>query len=102
VYFKWYGDELIKKINKEFSNITEIELFTPSFMRRFTKFGSFKGFILKSGLIDPNKENIKEALKAIPKKDLDEYIRKNTNNNFNSWKDMLKRAYDEYIKTIKI
>ncbi len=100
--FKWYGDELIKKINKKFGNITEIELFTPSFMRRFTKFGSFKEFILKSGLIDPNKENIKEALKAIPKKDLDEYIRKNTNNNFNSWKDMLKRAYDEYIKTIKI
>ena len=100
--FKWYGDELIKKINKKFGNITEIELFTPSFMRRFTKFGSFKEFILKSGLIDPNKENIKEALKAIPKKDLDKYIRKNTNNNFNSWKDMLKRAYDEYIKTIKI
>ena len=100
--FKWYGDELIKKINKKFGNITEIEFFTPSFMRRFTKFGSFKEFILKSGLIDPNKENIKEALKAIPKKDLDEYIRKNTNNNFNSWKDMLKRAYDEYIKTIKI
>lgn len=100
--FKWYGDELIKKINKKFGNITEIELFTSSFMRRFTKFGSFKEFILKSGLIDPNKENIKEALKAIPKKDLDKYIRKNTNNNFNSWKDMLKRAYDEYIKTIKI
>jgi len=102
VDFKWYGDELIKKINKKFGNITEIELFTPSFMRRFTKFASFKEFILKGGLIDPNKENIKEALKAIPKKNLDEYIRKNTNNNFNSWKDMLKRAYDEYIKTIKI
>ena len=100
--FKWYGDELIKKINKKLGNITEIELFTPSFMRRFTKLGSFKEFILKSGLIDPNKENIKKALKAIPKKDLDEYIRENTNNNFNSWKDMLKRAYDEYIKTIKI
>lgn len=100
--FKWYGDELIKKINKEFGKITEIELFTPSFMRRFTKFGSFKEFILKSGLIDPNKKNIKEALKAISEKDLDEYIRKNTNNNFNSWKDMSKRVYDEYIKTIKI
>jgi len=102
VDFKWYGDELIKKINKKVGNITEIELFTPSFMRRFTKFGSFKEFILKGGLIDPNKENIEEALKAIPEKDLDEYIRKNTNNNFNSGKDMLKRAYDEYIKTIKI
>ena len=100
--FKWYGDDLIKIINKKFSNITEDELFTSSFMRRFTKFGSFKEFILNGGLIDPNEENITEAFKAISKKDLDEYIRKNTNSSFNSWEDMLKRAFDEFIKTFKI
>lgn len=100
--FKWHGDELIKKINEKFSNITEDELFTPSFMRRFTKFDSFKEFILNSGLIDLNEEDINEAIKAISKKKLDEYIRKNTNNNFNSWENLLKRATNEFLKTFNI
>ena len=68
----------------------------------YTKFNSFREFILYSGLIDPNEENINEAIKAISKNKLDEYIRKNTNNKFNSWEDLLKGATDEFIKTIKI
>ena len=99
--FKWYGDELIKKINEKYGEITDKDLFVPSFMKRFTKFSSFEEFVFKSRLINPDKENKIEAFKKIPKEDLDKYVRENTTN-FTSWEDMLKKAFKEYVDKNKI
>jgi len=91
---KWNDKELIKKIKDKFGRVPVNKLFTPAFMKSFTKSNSFEEFVLKSDF----------ALKEFelkPNKNLDEYIRKNANQ-FNSWQDMYKKAINEYTKTIKI
>lgn len=91
---KWNDKELIKKIENKFGRVPVSKLFTPTFMKSFTKSNSFEEFVLKSGF------TLKE-FELKPNKNLDEYIRKNVNQ-FNSWQDMYKKAINEYIKTIKI
>ena len=65
-------------------------------MKNFARSSSLEEFILKSGLVNPDKEITAEVFKAIPKKDLDKYIRKNTK--FSSWQDMLDKAVTEYLE----
>ena len=91
---KWSDKELIKKIENKFGRVPVNKLFTPTFMKSFTKSNSFEEFVLKSGF------TLKE-FELKPNKNLDEYIRKNVNQ-FNSWQDMYKKAINEYTDTIKI
>jgi len=91
---KWNDKELIKNIEDKFGRVPYNKLFTPTFMKSFTKSNSFEEFVLKSGFM------LKE-FELKPNKNLDEYICKNANQ-FNSWQDMYKKAINEYTKTIKI
>lgn len=77
--FKFDDSRLIKKIKKEIEQTVSIKkLLNPTFMKNFAKSSSLEEFILKSGLVNSDKEIADEVFKAIPKKDLDKYIRKNT------------------------
>ncbi len=89
--FKWYGDDLIKKIKEINGKYSYEEIFTSAFMKKYTKSNNFEEFISKSGL------GLKE-FKQETNKNLDEYVRKNTNNYFTSWKLMRNRAIMERIK----
>ncbi|PKP59341.1 hypothetical protein CVT91_06870 [Candidatus Atribacteria bacterium HGW-Atribacteria-1] len=95
--FKFDESGLIKKIKKEIEQTVPIEkLLNPTFMKKFAKSSSLEELILKSGLVNSDKEITDEIFKAIPKKDLDKYIRKNTK--FSSWQDMLNKAATEYLE----
>jgi len=92
---KWNNKELTKKIEDKFGRVPYNKLFTPTFMKKYTKYSNnFDEFVSKSGF------KLKE-FELKPNKNLDECIRKNTNR-FNSWQDMYKKAINEYKKTIKI
>lgn len=95
--FKWNDSELIENIEKKINQTVPVDKFlNPTFMKSFAKSSSLEEFILKSGLVNPDKEiRWTEVFKTIPKKDLDKYIRKNTK--FSSWQDMLNKAATEYL-----
>jgi 5'-3' exonuclease len=91
-------DDSIKKIKKGIkkTKVSYNTLFNPLFMKSFTNSNNFEEFILKSGLVNSDKEVSEEAFKAIPEKDLDKYICKNTK--FSSWKAMRTKAEIAYYK----
>ena len=92
------GFKKLKRNLKEIKTKVPIkELFNPMFMKEHTKSCNFEEFILKSGLVNSEKEVTVEMLEAIPDKDWNEYISKNTK--FSSWQDMGKKACTEYIKS---
>lgn len=66
------------------------ELFTSSFMRKYTKFSSIDDFFKSSGF----KTDTQKDLEAIPDSELDKYVAANTK--FKTWKDMLGEAGSEY------
>ena len=93
-----FDDSGFKNIKNKIKMKVRInDLFNPMFMKRFTKSSSFEEFILKSGLVNSEKEVTLEACEAIPDKDLDKYIRKNTK--FPSWEAMHSKAVMEYLKS---
>ncbi len=67
------------------------DLLNPAFMRKHTQYSSVDSFLEAGGF----HAKTGEELKAIPEKDLDLYITRNTR--FKSWADMINDATDEYI-----
>ena len=92
-------DKTIKKIKdlESKKQIPIIELFSSSFMKKYTKYNSFENFIQASNLIPLGTKIItNEIFEAIPDKELDDYIKASTI--FKSWSEMLQAATHEYIK----
>lgn len=94
-----FDDSGFKKLSKNIKEIKEkvpIEkLFSPMFMKRYTKSYNFEEFVLKCGLVNSEKEVTPEAFRAIPDKDWNKYILKNTS--FSSWQAMQEKALKEYL-----
>lgn len=67
------------------------DLFTPSFMAKYTKADSINSFFENSGF-DVDSE---EALKAIPDELWDQYV--SANSDFHNWEDMIRTAGKEYF-----
>ncbi|MCI8486825.1 MAG: hypothetical protein HFJ20_07215 [Clostridia bacterium] len=80
----------VQKINstpKKFSDI-----FTSSFMKKYTKCSNINDFFDNGGFTI----NSKEEFVNIDETDLDTYVSSNTS--FSSWNDMYKTASTEYVK----
>ena len=94
-----FDDSGFKKLSKNLKEIKEkvpIEkLFTSLFMRKHTKSCNFEEFILKSGLVNSDKEVTLKAFEAIQDDDWNKYILKHTS--FSSWQDMQEKALKEYL-----
>jgi hypothetical protein len=94
-----FDDSGFKKLSKNIKEMKEkvpIEkLFTPMFMKRYTKSYNFEEFVLKSELVNSEKEVTPEEFRAIPDKDWNKYILKNTS--FSSWQAMQEKALKEYL-----
>lgn len=95
-------DELINKLDKTAKAAQELdgehevsfeELFTKSFMRKYTDFSTFDEF-LEAGNFTVNSQ---EDFENIPDADLDAHVSKTTK--FSSWEDMFDEAGEVY--TIK-
>ena len=93
-------DDLQKQLKKmekgarELSETKQVsfgELFTASFMRKYTPFSSLDDFLTAGGF----KAESQEDFEAIPDSELDKYIA--TTTNFNSWDDMLGEATTQYV-----
>ena len=93
-------DDLQKQLKKmekgarELSETKQVsfgELFTSSFMRKYTPFSSLDDFLTAGGF----KTESQEDFEAIPDSELDKYIA--TTTNFNSWDDMLGEATTQYV-----
>lgn len=79
---------------RKLDGLTEVsfsELFSPSFMREHTRFASIDALFAASGF----KAETNEDLDAIPGKELDAFIAKNTS--FSSFQEMLDEAGQQYI-----
>lgn len=99
VHFDDSGFRKVKKNLEEIKNLESIpitKLFTSSFMKKHTDVNSFEEFILKSDLVDPDKPITQKVFEAIPDKEMDEYVTKQTS--FSSWEEMLGTATTENIK----
>lgn len=86
--------EQMQKNSKElhgFHNVPLTKLFTPAFMRNYTKFSSF------SALLDAGGFHIKNPadFNSIPQKKLDAHIAKTTK--FKTWDEMLEKATALYV-----
>lgn len=93
-------DELIKKLDDMGKGVKELEgtndvsfgeLFTNAFMKKHTKHNSIESFFDNS----PFKISSDKELEEIDEAELDKYV--DNNSKFNSWKDMLGKAVDEYL-----
>ncbi len=71
-------------------SVSFADLFTPSFMQKYTQFQSFEDFLSSSGF----EVNSQEDFEAIPDKDMDAYVAKTTD--FETWEDMLLKATEKY------
>lgn len=80
------ADELSKK-----KSIPLLELFTPSFMRKYSSFSSFEDF-LSAGNFSADTQ---EAFEAIPEEAFDKHVSSVTS--FDTWEDMLQEATNQYI-----
>jgi hypothetical protein len=67
------------------------ELFSKSFMTKYTKYESINEMVDKS----PFKVESEEDFKKIPDTDWDKYVRENTS--FQSWGEMRSKAAEEYL-----
>lgn len=92
-------DQLSKDLKKLEQNAKKLngkkiplqELFTTAFMRKYTKYSSIDALFKAGGFIIESDAD----LEAIPQKELDAHIAKNTK--FRSWDKMLDEAADQYI-----
>lgn len=93
-------DELQRKLRRFQKNLDELsrttnvsfdDLFTPSFMDKYTNFSSFEGLLTAGGFIVQSQEDFE----AIPEDVFDVHISKHTK--FKNWKEMLGKAGEEYI-----
>ncbi|WP_331463459.1 MULTISPECIES: hypothetical protein [Lachnospiraceae] len=66
------------------------ELFTPSFMKKYTSFSSMDELLNAGGF----KVESQEDFKNIPEDEFDKHIA--TSTNFSTWKDMLGKASQQY------
>jgi len=66
------------------------DLFVDSFMRKYTKLSTIEDFFTSGGF----KVASQEDLEAIPETDLDKYVA--SHSKFQTWKDMLAKAVEEY------
>ena len=72
-------------------------LFTPQFMKKYTKYDNFADFIISSKLIPKDRSFITyELFKTIPLRQLNEYIKGNTI--FDSWDEMFDKATGRYLR----
>jgi len=89
-------EKMIKQMNqnaKELEANPEVsfdELFSASFMNKYTNFSSFDDFMAASDLGVKTQEDFE----ALPKGDLDKYVSENSK--FDNWDMMFKQAYGEY------
>lgn len=93
-------DEFNKKMNNLMNNakslegeqqVSFVELFPDSFIRKYTNSDSLELFFKESGF----KLETKADFDAIPQEYFDEYVRKTTK--FQSFHEMLEKATTEYI-----
>lgn len=83
----------MEKAAKDLENTHSVsfnELFTSSFMRKYTNFTDFDVFLEAGNFI----VNSQEDFEAIPDSELDSHVSKTTK--FSSWEDMLGKAGEEY------
>lgn len=100
-HFKFDGlDDLEKHLKKmqraaeELDGTHEVplaELFTSSFMRKYTNFASFDSLLASGGF----HAETSEEFEAIPEELLDKHISATTR--FKSWKEMLGKASELYV-----
>lgn len=83
----------MKKTIKELEQTKQVSfdnLFTTSFMKKYTSFSSIDEFLNAGGF----NVQTQEDFEAIPEKELDKYISNTTN--FKNWEDMLGEAAEQY------
>ena len=94
-------DELQRSLQRMAQNAKKLEgrqsipfndLFTPSFMRKYTRFSSIDALLEAGGF----QANINEEFDAIPQESLDAHVSRTTK--FKSWEDMLQEATEQYIQ----
>jgi len=72
-------------------------LFTDSFMKKYTDYENFTDFIISSELVPKELSSITyELFKKIPLRQLNEYI--NGNTIFESWDEMFSKATERYLR----
>lgn len=84
----------MKKATKELEQTKQVSfdnLFTTSFMQKYTSFSSIDEFLNAGGFTAQTQEDFE----AIPEKELDKYISNTTN--FKNWEDMLGEATEQYV-----
>lgn len=92
-------EKRLKQLQKDSDGISgdnEIplkDLFTPTFMTKYTKHSSINSFFEAS----PFTLESQEDLETIPEDELDSFVSKNTS--FKSWQDMLGEAGAEWTST---
>lgn len=91
---KYDFDQLFEEFDN-FKNINPFkQTFNPGFMRKYTNFKSIEDFFSKSKFkINSNKDL--EVLNEKEDKELDEYVKENTN--FENWNEMAESA-EEYLE----
>jgi len=67
------------------------DLFTASFMRKYTQFDSFEDFLSSGGF----EVNSQEDFEAIPDEVMNAHVAKTTH--FQTWEDMLNKAAEVYF-----
>lgn len=75
---------------KNTKSVSFEELFTPSFMTKYTTFNSFDDLLLAGNFTVESNEDFE----AIPENELDIHVSNTTN--FENWEDMLGTATEEY------
>jgi hypothetical protein len=95
-------DELtksLKQMDKTLKNLDGKQmpfndLFTKSFMEKYTSVSSFDEFLLKGNF----KVDSQSDFESIPDDVFDAYVSSNTS--FKSWNDMLEKATDQYLSKL--
>jgi hypothetical protein len=72
------------------------ELFTPEFLRKHTKFGTFEDLVRGGGFAESDEPVSAEKFRAIPDDAWDKWIASATD--FPNWREMQEAAGAEYIK----
>lgn len=102
-----FDDQGLKKIKNNLEKMNEFEhgedipieeIFTPEFMKRYTKSRDFEEILLESGFVNCENPFNQEIFEAIPDEEWDEYISKNTS--YSTWEDILKKASEDYISNV--
>jgi hypothetical protein len=96
-------DELYEDLNNMSKEVTELskinaigfkQLFSDSFIRRHTQFSTLNELFENSGFIIKSEEDFD----TIDENELNKHLSAKTD--FDSWDNMLGKAYDEYAATI--